>query len=472
MPGKGLQAGVVFPVLLLLLANIIVYREYWTGDTIFNGKDLLTAFGPLLNFQTDCLQARSLPLWNPFLNFGYPFVEHYSNTMFFPTHLLMGLLTGSTMQLIQRELLFWIFIGGLGVYLCARELAYSCTAGVIAGLSYMFCGQVMALPHWHLLVYNAACFPYLLLGYHRSLRTGNSLSLVSVLFLAFSIFGGHITTTVLGMYIFAAYVIVDSLLRKRFIFGLRYLALTCLAGCLIALPKLWPMASSMAAGPRMLAPESLHTKDAFNTIGPYQFMSCLLPVKYFFSLYIGELGILALVFAAVRRKLRADALMILFLLTAWLLMVDGEGNVSILRSAANILPVMKLVRNEWFEWFYPSFFAIMWLAGSVDRFLAERLGRDHLIAAACLVGAISVVFFSSFNRELYAAAYGVQLALVLAFTALPLLWDRKRIQLIAAVLLITTEFALVLNRVGIDEPPLTDGARVRYTVVDQASVPR
>lgn len=462
----------VTPILLLFLSNVIVYFEYWTGERFFSGKDLLTAFGPLLNFQTDCLQQHSLPLWNPFMNFGYPFVEHYSNTMLFPTHLLMGLLTGSSLLLIQREILLWIFIGGIGAYLCVREFGNSRTAGIVAGMSYMFCGQVMALPHWHLLVYNAACFPFLIFGYHQSVRSGKPFSIISILFLAFQIVGGHITTAVLGVYIFAAYVVVDSVIRRNSMFGIRYLFLSCLFAILLSLPKLANLAAAMSSGPRMLAPESLHTKDPFNTINFYNFMSYLLPVKYFFSLYIGLIGILAFVFSLIRRKLSFNALLLLFIVTSWLLMVDSKGNVSLLRSAANILPVMKLVRNEWFEWFYPSLFAILWLAPLVDQFLKVSPGRDHLIAGAFVMAALSLVFLTGFNTDVYLTAFVLQLLFILLFMSTGFLKDREHIQFIAVILLVTLEFAAVLHRVGVDELPLRDQQRIRLAVVDQGSVER
>ncbi|TAN44956.1 MAG: hypothetical protein EPN22_04825 [Nitrospirae bacterium] len=459
-------------IAILLLSNIAVYFDYWTGYRIFNGKDLLTAFAPLLNFQTDCLQDGSLPLWNPFMNFGYPFVEHYSNTMFFPTHLLMGLFTGSTIELIQREILFWIFIGGTGVYLCAKELGRSGIAGVAAGMSYMFCGQIMELPHWHLLVYNAACFPFFVLGYHRAVISGRPLNITSILFVSFSILGGHITTAVLGLYIFAAYVAVDSLMRKNVWFGVRYLFITSVSAVLLSLPKLAPMAAAMTSGPRMLAPESLHTKDPFNTINFYNFMSYLLPVKFFFSLYIGLLGVVALAFSAIRKKIRADASLVLFILSAWLLMVDSEGNVSFLRSALNFLPVMKLVRNEWFEWFYPSFFAVLWLARSVDLLIDERPGRDNIIAAGVMAAALSIIFVSFFNTDVYVVAFIGQAVLIVLFSSVAFLRGNRNILLAAVVLLITVEFAFVINRVSVDEPPLRDDRFIRIAVVDQGSVSR
>src|SRR5512143_4266510 len=70
----------------LALTNAVIYHDYWLARKIISSKDFLAGFHLLLNFQTDCLQEASWPLWNPFMNFGFPFVEHYINSALFPTH--------------------------------------------------------------------------------------------------------------------------------------------------------------------------------------------------------------------------------------------------------------------------------------------------------------------------------------------------------------------------------------------------
>jgi len=462
------------PVLVLLAANLIVFHDYWTADRLFSGKDLLTAFGPLLNFQTDCLQEGSLPLWNPFLNFGYPFVEHYSNTMFFPTHLLMGLVTGSSMELIQREMLFWMFLGGLGTYLCARELGRNRTTAVIAGMSFMFCGQILSLPHWHLLVYNAACFPYLLLGYYRAKRTGDSLSLIAVLFLTFALFGGHITTSVLGIYMFSGFVLIDSLFDRRFLFGLRFLVVTGIIAGLLALPKLAPMFEALRSGPRMLQPAPTGpvqpVTDAFNVINSYQFMSLLLPVKYFFSLYVGQFCVLAAAFALFRRQLRINSLLVMCVLASWFLAADNQGNWSLLRSAANMLPFMKLVRNEWFEWFHPSLFLILYLTGAVEAFLAGPFERSHVMAAGLFAALLTACYLLAYNTAAFAVPFGERLALAVLFLTLPLLHKRKQLQFGAAAGLVLLDFFLVFSFVAPDQAPVRNDTQLRIAVLDQGSM--
>lgn len=457
---------------IIFVSNLVIYHDYWTGELIITGKDFLTAFSLLLNFQTDCLQGQSLPLWNPFMNFGYPFVEHYSNSMFFPTHLIMGLFTGSNILIIQREILLWITLGGIGMYLCVREFGHSQIAGVVAASAFMFGGQITALPQWHVLVYNASCFPFFILGYHRALRYNAAFSPLTVAFITMSIFGGHITTTVLSLYIFGLYVAVDSLFRKRILFGVRYILIAYTLSALLASPKLIPIYQAMELGPRIKSYTAESSKDPFNIINLYNFMSFLLPVKYYFSLYIGQISIIALIYGAIRKRLRFNALAILFVLTAWFLMVDGEGNVSLIRSAANFLPMMRLVRNEWLEWFYPCIFLVLYLSEHVDDFFSGRFNKALISALAIFLAILSAIFFCEFNTLLYRNAYITHIALAVLWGIITLAAGKKYVQSALVVLLLLAEFSLVFSRVNVDEPPLREAEKMRIAVIDQGSVSR
>lgn len=471
-------AGELRSFCILVFVNLIIYHNYWLGKKIISGKDFLTLFYPLLNYQSDCLQERSWPLWNPFMNFGFPYVEHYANTSFFPTHLLMGLLTGAGLEFIQWELLFWITVGGFGMYLLVIEQGSSRLAGILAAISFMFCGQMIELPQWSLLVYNASCFPFLLFGYHRALKAGTTFSPVSILFLAMSILGGYAPTAVLSIYFFAGYVLIESSVSGRKVFGVKFLAVTITAGLLLSLPKLLPIYYGMETGPRLASPVSAAAnapKDTFNIITLYNFMSLLVPVKYYFSLYIGTLCMVSFFYGVFRKRLTAKAvlmnpLLLMTVLSAWVLLASSDGSVSLLRSLSSVLPLMKLVRNEWFCWFFPSIFAILYLAGNFDDFLNRKDIRAALGGVIAYIILASAFFFTEYNIALYFKSFLTHVVAALLWLSLTFIAPRRKIQGVLAFMLITAEFIMVFNRVSIDEAPLKYGDSIRFTVVDQAAV--
>lgn len=453
---------------VLSVANLFIYHDYWLGRKIITSKDFLALLYPLLNFQSDCLHELSWPLWNPFMNFGYPYVEHYVNSSLLPTHLLMGVFTGAGLTLIHWELLSWVIVGGFGMYLCVREFGHSYATALICGVSFMFCGQMLTLPQWSHLVCSAASFPYLILGYHRAVKTNNPFSLVSIGLLAMSVAGGYLPTIVYGIYILIAYVLIDSFLRKDFRPGIKYLAFTFIAAFLLALPKIVPLYNAIQAGPRISTYSP--TPDPYNVINFYNFMSYLLPVKFYFSLYVGELFVIAFCYGIMRKMITVNALLILAILTGWLFMVDHEGNVSLLRSLSFVLPFMKTARNEWINWYYPSIFIILYLARYVDAFLSEGTRKASLIAAAAFIVLLSAVFASDYSIPLHYQAYLVHAVLALAWLGVAFMHGRKNAQAVLAIVLVAAEFFLVFNRVSVDETPSRKGPLVEARITHQVNV--
>lgn len=456
---------------ILVSANLFIYRDYWFGYKIFTGSDFFSQIVPFINYQSDCLKELSWPLWNPYMNFGYPWVEHYCNSSLFPTHIAIGLFLGSSVAMIQREILIWILLGGIGIYLCAREFGFSYTASIIAGMSFMFCSQIIVLPTWSNQIYNAASFPYLLLGYHKSKRNNNPFNLLSIAFLAMSILGGNIASAVLGIYLFIGYVMLDSLIERRGFFGIKYISSTLLLAVLLTLPKLIPLYKSMGLSGRMAWNSGL-IKDAFNTVNFYNFMSFLLPVKYYFSLYIGEVSILALIYAIIKKEIKINVMLIMFILSAWLLMISNNGEISTLRSLANVLPLMKLVRNEFIHWYYPSIFAILYLSKYCDNLLSEEDSKIRLLTVLVFIALLSIFFFKEYNTEIYYKAYLIHIILSLLWIAATFLYRRKSIQTLLVVVLLVTEFSIVFNRVNIDEPPKRDGKYMDINLTHQFDAAR
>lgn len=454
---------------ILFFVNFIIYHDYWFGRKIITGKDFLTLFYPLLNYQSDCLKEFSWPLWNPFMNFGFPYVEHYVNSALFPTHLLLGLITGSSLQLIHIELLLWNIMGGFGMYLCAREYGISLPACISAGLLFMFCGQMISLPHWSILVYNASCFPFMLLGYYRAARTGSVVSLISILAVAAMIYGGYLSSSVLGLYFFCGYVLVDSVMKKNTSFAVRYLLVTVVCAMLLAMPKILPLAISMGDYHRMSV--TSNWSDPAGTITYRNFASFFLPVKFFFSLYIGQLCTLSLLYALVTNKVKLNALLIMSLLSGAYLVVDSAGNFSFIHSfAAEILPMIKLTRNEWMFWHYPLTFGILYLSVYVDAVLGAESRRKIVLAAAAVFLLLTAVFIGLYDTVVYRTAYITQAVLLFVLTAVCVTVKRPSPRAACVLLLVAIECMLLVNRVDVMKAPLSDGERMRIEVIDQNSI--
>ncbi|MCD6539789.1 MAG: YfhO family protein [Candidatus Omnitrophica bacterium] len=457
---------------ILTFLNLVIYHEYWFLYKLFTGADFFRQLVPLINYQSDCLREFSLPLWNPFMNFGYPWVDHYLSSFLFPTHLVVGFLVRYTVEIAQLEILAWRLLGGFGIYLCVNECGYSRRTAIISAVSFMFSGQLIALVSWSNQVYNAACFPFLLLGYLKAKKSKTVFSFITISFLAMSILGRYIASSVLALYFFIGYVVIDSFISKKPIFGIKFLSVALVLSFLLTSPKLLPLYRAIKTNPRLSSVGPSHVN--LGIISYYELMSFLLPVKYYFSVYIGEILIIALIYAVLKRRaFKFNGFFWMAFLSMWFLLVDKNGNVSVLRSIANSrLPFMKAIRLEFLYWYYPLIFVILYISQFLDGFFDRKIDRAKFFAVGLFIVLLSILFFSNFNTSLYYRAYIIHVDLSLLWLFSSCLYKQRGLQTILILVLLTVEFWIVFNRVNIDEPPIRRGKYMEIILSHQNNTSR
>ena len=105
-----------------------------------NGGDLVSFLFPVYRFAARTLSLGRLPLWNPHLYGGAPFIGDIQAGFLYPPNLLLFLLNPTFnyrwMQLLSIGHLWW---AGLGVYALARTLGCSRPAALLAGLAFGLC---------------------------------------------------------------------------------------------------------------------------------------------------------------------------------------------------------------------------------------------------------------------------------------------------------------------------------------------
>jgi hypothetical protein len=115
---------------------------------------------PRLIFNSDSLRQGVFPLWNPYPFGGCPWVSNFQSGLFHPLHLAIILLSGYSAAALQIELVLIFFIAGVSMYFCARGLAVSRPAALLAAISFTGCGffvgnasylpQIITLAHFPL----------------------------------------------------------------------------------------------------------------------------------------------------------------------------------------------------------------------------------------------------------------------------------------------------------------------------------
>ena len=176
-------------VVLLLL---ILLPLLWFGPVALGGKTLLPAdnlfaFPPWVSFSSaqgvgaphnellsdlilenyvwkrlirEAIQARELPLWNPYLFAGVPFLAAGQHSALYPLSLLFYVLPLSR----AYGLFTWLQIGlaGICMYIFARVLRMRRPAALLAGVVYMFSGFFIVSVVFSMIIAAAAWLPLLL----------------------------------------------------------------------------------------------------------------------------------------------------------------------------------------------------------------------------------------------------------------------------------------------------------------------
>jgi hypothetical protein len=104
-----------------------------------DGGDLVSFLYPTYRFAAHTLAAGQLPLWNPTLYGGAPFISDIQAGFLYPPNLILFLLYPefpyTWMQWLAIGHLWW---AGLGVYVLVRVLGFSRPAALLAGTAFAF----------------------------------------------------------------------------------------------------------------------------------------------------------------------------------------------------------------------------------------------------------------------------------------------------------------------------------------------
>ncbi|TAK21014.1 MAG: hypothetical protein EPO26_16120 [Chloroflexota bacterium] len=176
--------------------------------------DFTDQFYPWARFAADELGAGRLPLWNPYVLGGHPFQADPQTATLYPVSLLIAFVFGSgglAFRELELEIPLHLALAAFGAFLFARRVYGNGAAGIVTGISYGFGGFLTSYPVQQLAILrSAAWIPWLLycversIGPKRSPRAAVALAIIAAL----SIVAGHSQTSMFGLYLSAAYLVV------------------------------------------------------------------------------------------------------------------------------------------------------------------------------------------------------------------------------------------------------------------------
>ena len=168
-PVAGAWAALTFAVCTLALG----FHALVGGFLINASSDQFKAGYPFREFAAASLKAgHGIPLWNPYLMGGMPYVAAMHGDIFYPTAFLRMILP--TDVAMTWGLLIHIFLAGFFTYLFLRAWGVGYLASVIGGVAYLMCGPIAAYvsPGHDGKLFVSALLPLALFFLIRGIRDG------------------------------------------------------------------------------------------------------------------------------------------------------------------------------------------------------------------------------------------------------------------------------------------------------------
>jgi hypothetical protein len=297
----------------LLAATLAFYYPLVFLGRALVDYDAFVYFYPQRVHLARSLLAGQIPLWNPDLFLGVPFLANPQTAVLYPPSWLFVL--GPVHVIYSVQLVLHGFLAALFTYALARQaFGVLPVAAVVGGLAYAFGGFAVGQAGHLNQISAAAWLPAVLLAYHRFQESRQPRWIaLGALALALQLLAGHPQETYMTLLVLGLFGVVSApWLRPRrlVLVGAGGLAM-CALGGLIAAAQLLP---TLELAPLSIRGDGVNWQDAVaGSLPPYLSVRALFPPYWLrvanteYLGYVGvtpvALGMLAIVFGRARAVL-------------------------------------------------------------------------------------------------------------------------------------------------------------------------
>ena len=133
------RARDLLAILGLVLLVAAFFWPIWAGGYWLpqGGGDLASFLWPTWSFSAQSFREGTIPLWNPSLYAGAPFVGDNQSSMFYPPNLMFALFPGQPSYLaMELYVVLHMELAALFMYLLLRDKRLSRTAAVLGGVAF------------------------------------------------------------------------------------------------------------------------------------------------------------------------------------------------------------------------------------------------------------------------------------------------------------------------------------------------
>lgn len=366
---------------LLALSLLFFWKMVFTNLILARG-DTFLYFYPYWDYRAQTLLTGHLPLWNPYLFMGAPFLANSQAGVFYPLN--WPLVVFSAPVAVKISIVVHIFIAALGTYRFARARGQS-TLGALLSATLLALGGYLTAQVEHInQLQGLAWLPWLMVALHSAcFATGRHPSPLSrvirlAVVLALQFLAGHTQSTFIALVGMALYAFTHALATSRrspwrLVNWSVYLGLAGIFALLLSAAQLLPtleLSQNSLRGGGLALPEALSF-----SLHPRLLGRALLPgyARSIFSEFVAYPGLVGLALMALGLKPEPKRLALLLL--ASLGLVFALGAYDPLYAGLAAFPPFNLFRAP-ARWLYLFAFGAALLAGfGLDELKACRPSR-------------------------------------------------------------------------------------------------
>ena len=216
---SGVQLSAGWAAAILALLVVLFFHDVFLGGKVFVSPDASAPAGFVRMGEKSLWHDHVYPLWNPYVFLGMPsFGSGAYNPLIYPPDWPLAIVQKVVPLPDETWLLLYYFLGGLFMFLLAREWGARAEAALLAGVGFVFAPNLVAVgAHGHgSQLVDSAYLPLMVWLATRWLRRG---SLMDLGFLAFAggfqMLRGHVQICFYTWLAIGLYAGVDWLLSLR-----------------------------------------------------------------------------------------------------------------------------------------------------------------------------------------------------------------------------------------------------------------
>ena len=159
---------------LLVLGGFFVLAALWFWKELFLNylfcfSDLTFYFYPYRHLMVEAVRRGVIPLWNPYLQLGFPFFATLQTGLLYPVSLLYYFLPFD--RAFSWFLIVHFPLAAFFMYLLAREFKLSQAASFASGLTFAFSGYLLSVLHMPTTLEAVIWLPLAVLVWHRMTKS-------------------------------------------------------------------------------------------------------------------------------------------------------------------------------------------------------------------------------------------------------------------------------------------------------------